>query len=204
MKFLMFVALLPLALTMMSCASNLQTSLILRYATIVTPDGYGSAVYLGKGYFLTAYHVILKDNGTLASDIEIVSAFGPIKDAVVVWYEKDFALLQTKLATNLSPVEIDTPDIAQEVYWVQPFWEHQQGLQLFVERGIVSRLGGSFNIDHNVALGVSGSGVWSSDGKLLGIMDAELVYTLDDQRQAFGEALMIPDTIQKIIGGVIK
>jgi hypothetical protein len=33
-------------------------------------------------------------------------------------------------------------------------------------------------------------------------MDAELVYTLDDQRQAFGEALMIPDTIQKIIGGV--
>ena len=204
MKLLMFVALLPLAIMMMSCASNLQTSLILRYATIVTPDGYGSAVYLGNGYFLTAYHVILQDNGKLASEIEIVSAFGTIKDATVVWYEKDFVLLKTKFNTNLSPVEIDAPDLAQEVYWVQPFWEHQQGLQLFVERGIVSRLGGAFNIDHNVALGVSGSGIWSSDGKLLGIMDAELVYTLDDQRQAFGEALMIPDTIQKIIGGIIK
>jgi V8-like Glu-specific endopeptidase len=194
---------LSLALSIISCASNLQTSLILRHAMIVTSDGYGSGVYVGNGYFLTTYHVVLQDSGKLSSDIAVISAFGKTEDVLVVWHEGDVALLKTRLILKISPVQFGMPDLIQETYFVQPFWGHKQGLQFFIERGIVSRIiGDRFNVDHNVSGGISGSGVWSKDGELLGVMDAELIYSSDDQRQAFGESITIPDTVQKIIGGV--
>jgi S1-C subfamily serine protease len=199
---LLLLAVMPLAVMMISCPSPLQTSLLFRHAIVMTPDGFGSGVYIGNGYFITARHVVLLGD-SISPSIGILSPVGETESVKVIWTEGDLALLSTNITHELPQIKLSAPDITEDVYLIQPFFQSDGRFSLFVVRGIVSRINReTFNIDHPVVLGVSGSGVYNKNGQLLGIVRAEIAFVMEEQRESFGEVLMFSGRAKQMIEAV--
>ena len=152
-----------------------------RYGFVACGNGFGSAVNVGGGRFLTAAHVINPGFG-------VASRYGMDSVPMVVVIDGDMALIQTRILPQ-EPVEFDSVELGQTLYFVQVVMD--SSIELYYHEAKVMRITtDGFYVDKAVFPGCSGTGVWTREGKLVGILTR--MVTMGDQSFG-GFALKIPD-----------
>ena len=165
-----------------------------RYAMIITDDrkDLGSAISIGNGYFLSAFHVVQdEDSGSSYKRFSLIKEFPTSETArrdtdnhphvIGVDTALDLVLFSSAIGKNDPKIQFDDhPNIGDNAVWIQPAFYDDEPYDFYLKSGIVSKIGKkSIFLDLPIFSGISGGGILSSDGKLLGI--AEDNYTYENQ-----------------------
>lgn len=158
--------------------------------------GHGSATHIGNGYFVTAHHVV----GTLNA-VSIKTSTGRKVMAEVLWSNQmyDVALLHADIDV-ISETNLDCrdPDVGEELKMI--------GNPLFLENittkgavaGLPSSLGPwryAFPIDGSLGAGMSGGGVFDSDGDLVGIIVGGVMVRYGMGGGPLGIGVIVPSSV---------
>jgi len=138
---------------------------------VVLPGGHGSGVNIGKGYIVTAAHVV-----DTATTVHIKTASGIEAEAEVLWSNKtyDIALLRTNDAigpgsavdcrTALAGELIEGTGNPMDLEFIQTHGRIAGGIR---ETGPWKE---ALITDMTTVMGQSGSGVFQPDGRVIGII----------------------------------
>ena len=172
------------------CASFNIGEPVNRYGAILQDNGdFGSAVSVGNGYFLTVTHVIADSGRYLLVWSEgIDSAFS------IAWSRGDVSLLRS--VGDAEPAVYGSVEIGDEVMLVQPILTPERSIRLKLFTARVSALSDSVvEFDHPVFPGVSGSGLFTRRGELVGIVvSLNVVY----DQVISGNAILLGTLIERI------
>lgn len=191
-------------------ASRVPSDLAASAVRVELPEGHGSGVHLGNGFFLTAGHVT-----ETASLVTVVSRDGEEFPADVLWANHAFdvslvyvpqlaGLPSAKLSCAANyvgqPIAIVGNPLSTEFAqsWGYVSATGRTGLEHLDARGLWRRL---VTLDATAAPGVSGGPVYdAATGDVTGILVAGAV----SSRGAFGYSYMVPaETICHVMGRVV-
>jgi len=189
---------LLLAALLVGCAST--GSIIDRHAIIQNDaGGQGSAACIGEGLVLTSEHILFNESG------EYLGGRLFFRDLVdsnfsVVLLDGGIVLLGSRIAASVSLVALSPLTVGTTVLWVQPF-STKLGIYSILMQGIVSGFiaPDEYLLDRETWPGSSGSGVYTSDGKLVGLIFGYLGFRSGTELAYFGMANPIPDGIRTLI-----
>lgn len=139
---------------------------------LFSPPGVsGSGTHIGQGKFITAYHVIQDaPNGTLAGTDE---SNGQV-EILTTSKEYDVALVQYRdFKGRATPYECREPRVGEEItieaypldYGLVQFWGRVAGMPR--EIGPWARI---YPVDMTAIPGMSGGGIKSKNGKMIGVL----------------------------------
>ena len=132
-----------------------------RYAIVQDSANIGSGVRCGNGMILTATHLVTDSMSVTTPEREFRATSVRISDDVTLLYGD----------SRVDTTEYGDVQLGQEVFWIQPRFEEGGGA--FLTFGHVSFISdSSFFLDRPVMFGVSGSGVWTYNGALVGIVQS--------------------------------
>lgn len=135
---------------------------------ILHETGGGTAVFMGGPHLVTCYHVI--------DEADAIMVKSGSKEYVVVVLKvdkkNDLALLYSPIIDSKG-LTIGEPKIGMEVYSVG----NSYSIGLHISKGIVSYIGKSIHSDTTIVPGNSGGGLFTKDGKLVGISSSMLSHT---------------------------
>lgn len=146
---------------------------------------HGSAVYVGNGFFVTATHVISRYDGEW-HDFRLNFNRQEYRPQVLVT-NGDYALLRALVVSHLSPPRLAEPIVGMRVFWVQALnateGNERRLIRLQVEARIAYVGEGYFYLDKPTFPASSGTGIFSENGALIGIVVSSLSY---NSHPAFG------------------
>ena len=151
-----------------------QRSAVVR---IQVGDGLGSGVHIGHGYILTAAHVVRNQ-----SSIVVRAEAGGTATARLLWLNegKDVALLKVDLDLGTAHLDCRVPKVGESIEavgnplsfeFVHTFGKVAGGLR---NAGDIEEV---FLASLAVAPGMSGGPVFDSDGRLVGIVSALMMWS---------------------------
>jgi len=191
-KAFLFIVIIPF---LSSCfyRNGIDTrEMISRYVIVWTDDGFGSGVQIGNKYVITAQHVVINCSHWAIINDELIDSVVSVVDSV-----EDQALLKGTYCKSKSPIVVNQHVYLGEIiYWIQPLTFYDSlnvpHLHLYHNTGYINRIyTNHFSINQAILPGASGSGVFNTDGELIGIIeksvgiDNQIVYGVAAQVSAF-------------------
>lgn len=134
----------------------------------------GSAVYVGNGFFVTATHVISRYDGEW-HDFRLNFNRQEYRPQVLVT-NGDYALLRALMVSHLPPPRLAEPIVGMRVFWIQALNERRNLIRLQVEARIAYVSDGYFYMDKPTFPATSGTGIFTENGALVGIIVSTLNY----------------------------
>lgn len=160
-----------LSVIALACQAPEQKDVVERSALITTRSGMGSAVSLGRGYYLTAKHVVFDDATGKPKPFVLVT--GSFKDSAARVLDTlgDIALVRITRDTLTPLVFLGNVRLGEEIEFVQPFSDEEDtSTKTFLWSGRVSRIEKiTFSVDRPIFPGASGGGVFNAMNELIGI-----------------------------------
>ena len=184
---------LILAVVLIGCGTSRHASMQ-RFGIVMSEEGhFGSFIVAGEGYAYVAKHVVALSDSTIGK-FYLFHGGAIDSTSYVVASEGDVVLVRTSLGQPMEPVGYASGSYAEQVVWVQPHFSYERAPHLYVIVGRIARFeGDAIYVDRAVVQGVSGSGVWNMDGKLLGMMYMITAYEFG---AVYGIFTPIPDRLQ--------
>lgn len=182
---------LLLMVACLGCATTRHSSLE-RYAIIGSRNGqWGSGIVMGQGYVIAAKHVLSQEDSIAPFYIFFKGAVD--SSGVVIDTVGDMVLIRSSQGKPLDLVIVGEASYLETLIWVQPHFRSEGPPMMFVITGKTARYDkGSWYVDHAVVPGVSGTGVWDSDGELVGMMH---MFWASEYGVVYGVFVPIPDRI---------
>jgi len=173
------------------------------HVKVLVGSGHGSATHIGRGYFITAAHVV-----TTAEKVKLKAEDGLEIEAEVLWTNKatDVAMLRTKDAAAFKTVHLSCrmPTVDEQV----TAYGNPGAVEFVSTRGrIVSGLRqmGPWReaviTDMTIVMGMSGGGVIDRRGYLVGISVGVMTASLGFMPSLTGISVIVPaSTICDVMG----
>jgi len=165
--------LLLLLLFNFSCSYNTVTDIDnigKHYVCVFTDSNFGSGIVIDTGYVIISKHVV--GNSSIVLIVNELS----VDTAYIIGYLDDQVLARVKSIKSSLILIGDSIHVGQTVWWIQPIFDGKS-LNLYMNSGRINGiLANSFFVDKPILPGASGSGVFNSNGELVGIIEASIYY----------------------------
>jgi S1-C subfamily serine protease len=160
-------------------------------------DGMGSGVHIGKGFIVTAAHVVKGQ-----TEVTIKTHVGQEAKAAVLWASSqyDVALLRTEASIPAADLDCRTAQVGSTVVAIgNPLgmdFISSYGKIAGEPREFADTWKSVFVTDLTVIMGNSGGGVFSEDGQLVGIVVGVLgVPGANESKSYLGLSTVVPSSV---------
>lgn len=159
--------------------------------------GLGSGVSIGKGYIVTAAHVVAGQK-----EVKVTSRLGKESPAAVLWVNADYdiALLRTKASLPAAEIDCNTAHVGSTISTVG----NPLGIEFISSFGRIAgapremapKWRSAFVTDLTVIMGNSGGPVFSDAGRLVGIVVGVLGVPNEAGAKSYlGLSMVVPSSV---------